>query len=111
MLEKNIERKFEKRFEGVLQFVSDYEDFTNLSVGACASISPKEEDKSFGCYFEGSEIIDENTQRVFIQYVPSKGRYFPHQKQMKNFVVEYHFPISGEISIEDFKAEKKYKVE
>ena len=98
MKHKCIERKFNKRIEGVLQFVSDFEDFLIIPVGASAFIMGK-----FGNlagYFEGSEKINEKEQRIFIQYVGYKRPY------ARSYIV----PLKGEINLSELKTEKEYSV-
>ena len=111
MAVKTIDKKFQKRFNGVLQFVSNYEDFRNIPIGASALIMPKEHSSDFGAYFEGSELDQElNCQRVFLQYQERKEDGPITKEKWK--VVEYLFPLEGKISLRDFKINKHktYKV-
>jgi hypothetical protein len=107
---KSIEKKFEKRFNGILQFVSDYKDFQIIPLGASAFILP-ENGEEFGAYFEGMELDEElNCQRVFLQYQQKieKGPI----KEKKWVVTEYLLPLEGKIYLNDFKKNKHkdYKV-
>ena len=94
-----LERKFKKRFEGVLQFVSDYEDFGKVPIGASMSILGNNGD--IAGYLEDVEKIDKNKQKVFIQY----------KKNGKYFVKEHGIPLTGKINLNRLKAGKRYKIE
>ena len=99
-MKKTIERKFHPRFEGILQFVVNYEDFQELTIGNCLGVLAQGRGNEFSAYFEGREAHKRH-QIILLQQegILNDG---PIINKQISKVVEYKLPLSGKINLEDF---------
>jgi hypothetical protein len=97
---KGIDKNFKSRFEGTLQFVSDYEDFRRVEIGDCLGILAQGRGNEFSAYFEGKEE-KRSYQKVFLQQecILNDG---PIINEKKSKVTAYKLPLTGKINLEDF---------
>ena len=99
-MKKTIERKFHPRFEGILQFVVNYEDFQKLDIGDCLGILAQGRGNKFSAYFEGREVYKRH-QIILLQQEENLND-GPIIDKKTSKVVEYKLPLSGKINIKDF---------
>lgn len=101
---KTIEKKFKKKHEfnvRYTQIITHYENFPKLQNGNyLLAIYPKERNSQFNAYWQGGEIIDDKTQKIYLQVKFSEG---PIKTEK---VVEYIFPLEGQIKEADFEKAK-----
>jgi hypothetical protein len=99
-MDKGIDKHFKKRFNGILQFVSEYNDFEKVEKGDLLGILAQGRGNEFGAYFEGREL-KRKFQKVFLQQecIINDG---PQINQKFSKVVEYKLPLTGKICLEHF---------
>lgn len=94
-----MDETFKPRFCGVPQFVSNFEDFKEIEDGSLLSIMLQDSRVNLTAFLE-RKSIKEDTQNIYLQYkeIVSIGGLFI-KEEIK--VVEYNFPLEGQISIEN----------
>ena len=105
MSKKNIDEKFEKKnmFDvHCTQIISKYEDFQKLGKkNYHLAIIPEENGHEFDAYWQGIKSVGDQTQSIYLQIKFLEGPIITEK------VVEYEFPLKGQIKLSDFQKGKK----
>lgn len=99
-MKRTIERKFHPRFDGIVQFVANYEDFKEVSIGNCLCILAQGRGNEFSAYFEGRES-HKRYQIILLQQEETLND-GPIINEKTSKVVEYKLSLSGKINLKDF---------
>jgi|WetSurMetagenome_2_1015567.scaffolds.fasta_scaffold179613_2 hypothetical protein len=97
---KSIDKKFKSRFSGTLQFVANYEEFSEVDIGDNLGILAHGAGNEFAAFFEGAEL-KKRYQIVFLQQECTVNN-GPVINEKKRKVVQYKLPLNGKIYLNDF---------
>lgn len=103
-MKNTIEKKFHPKISGILQFVSDYEDFSKVDVGDCLGIFVHGRGNEFSAYFEGRE--EKKRNQIILLQQEEKINDGPRINEKRLKVVEYQLPLKGKIYLEHFERGK-----